>query len=460
MEEKKYLKWYNKVGYGSGDLAANCIYGLLTSFVMIYLTDTVGLNAGIIGTLIMFSKFTDGITDVFFGTLIDKTHTKLGKARPWMLWSQIGNCILLVAVFAIPQSLGETAKYAYFFIAYTLLNAVFYTANNIAYASLTSLITRNGNERVQMGSIRFMFSLATNLTVASITVGLVQNFGGGVAGWRTVAILYAVIALVVNTISVFSVKELPPEKLSGGGMEEADSAPQEKISFMESFKLLVANKYFLMIAGFYILMYVQTGIAGIGIYYMTYVIGNPAMLGTFSMAQMLPMVIGLAFTPALVKKFKGMYKVNLYGYVLAVLFKFGFIIGGYTGNIPMMLAFSAISGLCTSPVTGDINALISAASEYTVRTKGKHIEGAMFSCSSLGIKLGSGVGSAISGWLLAASGYVANAAQQPASAINMLNFMYLWFPMISVALIAVIMYFLKVEKANADWDAQHQGSGI
>lgn len=454
MEEKRYLKWYNKVGYGSGDLAANCIYGLLTSFVMIYLTDTVGLNAGIIGTLIMFSKFSDGVTDVFFGTLIDKTHSKMGKARPWMLWSEVGNCILLIAVFAIPESLGETAKYAYFFIAYTLLNAVFYTANNIAYASLTSLITKNGNERVQMGSIRFMFSLVTNLTVASITVGLVQKFGGGAAGWRTVAIIYAIIALIVNTISVFSVKELSPEELSEG-METDKNEPQEKIGFVESFKLLASNKYFLMIAGFYILMYVQTGIAGIGIYYMTYVIGNPAMLGTFSMAQLLPMVIGLAFTPMLVKKLGGMYRVNLYGYSIAVIFRLGFVAAGYMGSIPLMLACSAVAGLGTSPVTGDINALISAASDYTVRTKGKHIEGAMFSCSSLGIKLGSGIGSAISGWLLAASGYVANAAQQPVSAINMLNFMYLWFPMISVTLIAVIMYFLKVEKANADWDAAH-----
>lgn len=79
----------------------------------------------------------------------------------------------------------------------------------------------------------------------------------------------------------------------------------------------------------------------------------------------------------------------------------------------------------------------------------------MFSCSSLGVKVGGGIGSALSGMLLAAGGYVANAAQQSASTINMLNFMYLWFPMISIVLIAVIMYFLKVEKANADWDAAH-----
>lgn len=453
MEQKKYLKWYNKVGYGSGDLAANCIYALLTSFVMIYLTDTVGLNSGIIGTLIMFSKFADGITDVFFGNLIDKTHSKLGKARPWMLWSMIGNVVCLIAVFAVPTGWGKTAQYAYFFIAYTLLNAVFYTANNIAYAALTSLITKNGNERVQMGSIRFMFSLATNVTVASITVGLVGNFGGGAAGWRNVAIVYGLIGLIVNTISVFSVKELSQEELSEG-IETAKDNEQEKISFMQSMKLLLKNKYFLMIAAFYILMYVQTGIASVGTYYCTYVLGDISLLGAFSAAQMVPMIVGLAFTPFLVKKF-GMYRLNSAGYTLSVLFRIGFVIAGLSLNVPMMLVCSALGGLCASPVTGDINALISCASEYTVRTQGKHIEGAMFSCSSLGIKIGSGIGTAFCGILLSAGGYVANAAQQSTSAINMINFMYLGFPLVSVGLITVIMYFLKVEKANADWDKEH-----
>ena len=79
----------------------------------------------------------------------------------------------------------------------------------------------------------------------------------------------------------------------------------------------------------------------------------------------------------------------------------------------------------------------------------------MFSCSSLGIKVGGGIGSALSGLLLSAGGYVANAAQQSTTTINMLQFMYLWFPLICVALVTVIMYFLKVEKANADWDREH-----
>lgn len=120
MEEKKYLKWYNKVGYGSGDIAGNVVYAFLTSFVMIYLTETVGLASGIVGTLIAFSKLLDGFTDVFFGSLIDKTHSKLGKARPWMLYGYIGCAVTLVACFAVPTSLGKTAQYTWFFLAYTL----------------------------------------------------------------------------------------------------------------------------------------------------------------------------------------------------------------------------------------------------------------------------------------------------------------------------------------------------
>ena len=86
MEEKKYLKWYNKIGYGSGDIAGNVVYAFLTSFMMVYLTDSVGLAAGVVGTLIAVSKLFDGFTDIFFGSMIDKTHSKMGKAKPWMLY--------------------------------------------------------------------------------------------------------------------------------------------------------------------------------------------------------------------------------------------------------------------------------------------------------------------------------------------------------------------------------------
>lgn len=107
MEEKKYLKWYNKVGYGSGDIAGNVVFAFLSSFIMIYLTNTVGLNAGVIGSLIAASKVLDGISDVVFGSMIDRTHTKMGKARPWMLGAYFGCAITLIAAFSVPTTMAE-----------------------------------------------------------------------------------------------------------------------------------------------------------------------------------------------------------------------------------------------------------------------------------------------------------------------------------------------------------------
>lgn len=314
MGERKYLKWYNKVGYGSGDIAGNVVYALLSSFVMIFLTDTAGLNSGIVGTLMMLSKLFDGVTDIFFGSMIDKTKTKMGKARPWMLWAYFGNALMLVLIFMIPRSMGDTAKYAYFFITYTLLNAVFYTANNIAYSALTALITKNGSERVQMGSIRFIFAFGTSLAIQTITVDAVEAFGGGAIGWKYVAIIYALIGLVVNTISVFSVKELPAEVLAEGS---EDGKAEEKFSFVDALKILAANKFYLIICAIYILSQIFTATLNMGIYYMTYILGDASLLGVFSFAINIPLICGLMFTPILVKKLNGMYKVNLWGYVIA-----------------------------------------------------------------------------------------------------------------------------------------------
>ena len=102
---------------------------------MFYLTDTVGMHVGIVGTLMAVSRLLDSITDLFFGYLLDKTCSKFGKARSWMLYGYVGCAIMLAAIFMIPESWGKTAQYVYFFITYTLLNAIFYTANNISYAT-------------------------------------------------------------------------------------------------------------------------------------------------------------------------------------------------------------------------------------------------------------------------------------------------------------------------------------
>ena len=451
MEEKKYLKWYNKVGYGSGDIAGNVVYAFLTSFVMIYLTDTIGLNAGIVGTLIAVSKIFDGVTDLFFGSMIDKTKSRMGKARPWMFYGFFGCAVTLVGIFAIPTSLGQTAQYAWFFICYTLLNAVFYTANNIAYSALTSLVTKNNRERVEMGSFRFIFAFSTSLLIQAMTIGLVAKFGNDAAAWRTVAIIYTVIGVITNSLSVFSVKELSDEELKE--TEETDKATdeaEEKYTLIDAAKLLVANKYYLMICGTYILQQLYSAMLGVGTFYMKYVMGDENLFSYFAWAINIPLIIALVITPALVTKWKGMYKLNLYGYALGTLGRALVMVAAYMGNIPLMFLFTGVAAFGMGPWQGDMNAVIAEASQYTYLTKGKRVDGTMYSCTSLGVKLGGGIGVALQGWLLEFAGYDGTLAVQSESCIKMLNMMYLVIPVAITLIITFIMSRMKVENANAE----------
>lgn len=452
MGEKRYLKWYNKLGYGSGDLAGNMVYAFLSSFVMLYLTNTVGLNPGIIGTLIMVSKLFDGVSDIFFGTMIDKTKSKLGKARPWMLYAYIGCAVTLVANFAIPASLGRTAQYAWFFIAYTMLNAVFFTANNIAYASLVTFCTRNSKERVEMGSFRFIFAFSTSLIIQSVTVQFVRALGNGASAWKTVAIIYAVIGLIVNTISVFSIKELPEEELA------KDKDQEEKYSLIEAAKLLVSNKYYLMICGTYVCQQIYTAMLNMGIYYMIYILKNEDLYSVFSWAINIPVIIAMCITPMLVERMKGLYRMNLAGYILGTAGRVGVIIAGYMGSVPLMIVFTAVAALGMEPWQGDMGAVVASCSEYTWLTKGKHIDGTMYSCTSFGTKIGGGIGVALCGWLLDISGFVKTSAVQPTSCINMLHVMYLWIPMLLSLCITFIMSRMNVEGANEKLRAQMESA--
>ncbi|MCI6709175.1 MAG: MFS transporter, partial [Eisenbergiella massiliensis] len=189
---------------------------------------------------------------------------------------------------------------------------------------------------------------------------------------------------------------------------------------------------------------------GVGTYYMKYVMGNENLFSYFAWAINIPLIIALIITPSLVSKWKGMYKLNMYGYAVGTLGRALVVVAAYMGNIPLMFLFTGVAAFGMGPWQGDMNAVIAECSQYTYFTKGKRVEGTMYSCTSLGVKLGGGLGVAIQGWLLELAGYKGTLAVQPDSAINMLHIMYLWLPVIITLLITFIMSKMKVEKANAE----------
>ncbi|MBR1758836.1 MAG: MFS transporter [Lachnospiraceae bacterium] len=452
MNEKTYLKFGNKMAYGTGDMATNFCYGVITGFMLIYLTDTVGLNSGIVGTLMIISRVLDGITDVLAGTMIDRTHSKWGKARPYIFWTIFPIAICEFLLFSTPV-MSQVLQYAYFFVIYTVLNDFFFTANNVAYSTLSALITANKNERVQLGVYRFAFATLGSLVTSALTMAMVNGFGGGVVGWRWTALIYSVVFVVLDLICFAGNKELSEAELEMGTDQESEQ-PQQKTNLFQNLKYVFTNPYFvqqLLIGTLYNLL--NNIAAAVGIYYMTYRLGAPAMLATFQLTTVFPLVIGLALTPALVKRF-GIYKVNLYSMAISTLGCVPFAIFGMQGKVALMLVFSVVRWFCAAPMIANGNAIQAEIAGYSYRKDKVHIEGSVFSCNSMGSKIGQGLGTAGAGWLLALAHYDGTLAVQPASAINMISLMYAVLPLIITAIMTVLLYFQKVEKANEMLDQQ------
>lgn len=448
--KKKYLNLGQKMAYGSGDMACNFCYSVVSSFMLIYLTDAVGLKAGIIGTLMLVSRIFDGISDVIAGSIIDRTHSKLGRARPWMFWTIIPTALCQIFLFSIPK-MSVVLQYAWFFVFYTLLNAVFYTLNNVAYSSLSAFITPQKEERVQLGVFRFIFSSIAGVISGSATMSMVRAFGGGTKGWRGTALVYAGLFAVICFLCATVCKELPEEELYMGATEKKE----EKLNLVQVIKYLVKNKFFLEQLLLTILYNVVMTITGaVGIYYMKYVLGNEVMLGVFSLVQLIPLVIGLSITPFLVSKW-GIYKTNLIGLTIAAVAGIPFAYFGYHVSIVPMMIFFAISWFGKGAQIGNSNALIAEIAAYSTRTQGVHIEASMFSCSSMGIKLGAGFGTILTGWMLEAVHYNGQAEIQSQSVISMISFLYTVLPLVCSVIVLLISYVQKVEKANLEYDKLH-----
>ena len=452
-QQEQSLSLIRKIGYGVGDAGSNFCWTFIASFIMIYCTNTLGISAAVIGTLMMISKVLDGITDVFMGRIIDATHSKMGKARFWYFVSSFPVAIFTFILFNVPGSFTENTKYAYIFIIYTLIGAVFYTMNNIAYSTLTALCTKNPKDRVQMGSYRFIFAAVGILFLSFCTSGLLEYFGGGQKGWTAVSLIYSIICLVLLLVPVFAVHELPEEELREAvGTDKKKDEP----GFFKGIVLLLKNKYFLLILALYLVKYMGSGLtSGLGIYFATYQLGNASLLGTLSLAGILPAAVALPFVPALTSKL-GMSKAVMTSNIVGVLTCVPVVIGGLTGNFTLVLIGMALRAVASAPQTGAMNAIIAETDEYSNLKFGHRMTGMIYSCSSVGIKIGTGPGTALCGFILDLGGFDGMAQTQTAKAVATINWSYLLAVIVPMLLAAVLFYFMKVEEDNKRMRAEKQ----
>lgn len=202
MNPNAKLSFVERFGYGVGDYAGNLVYSAISAFLLVYYTNVVGANAAAAASIIAISKIFDGISDLVMGYIIDHTHSKWGKARPWIARLCIPLAVCTVLMFSVPSSFAGKAQLAYMFLTYNLVSTIFYTGINVPYATMNGLMTTNQYERGLLGNFRMLLATAGTMTINTVVLKLTTAFGGGDAysqkGWTLTFVLLMLVFVGLN----------------------------------------------------------------------------------------------------------------------------------------------------------------------------------------------------------------------------------------------------------------------
>lgn len=427
------LRFGEKLAYGLGDCSANVYVALSGTFLTGYYTDTVGIAAAAIATMMLITRIFDGITDLFMGVIVDNTQSKYGKARPWILWTAPFMGLGLIALFMVPQSLSSGGKLAYAYISYILMNCIIYTANNLPYNALLARMTLNVQDRASTAAMRFIMTQFTTLIVNVATTKLLPTMG-----WTKLIVIYGVIETVMLLICFFGCKE------HIGVNAKTGEVHAEKISVRDSLPAVLRNKYFYLQILIFCLTFTTVVSSGsMGYFYSSYVLGNMQVLSMISMATTIPAIIVNFFTPSLTARM-GKRRLMMLGCGFMVLGSL--IVGMANTNTTLMLTGVAIRSFGFGPLSACVFALTADVVDFGEWKSGIRAEGVINSCTSFGMKIGIGLGSAASGWILAYGGYNGAAAQQSASALSAIRFGFGYFGAILALLCMIVLFLMDLDK--------------
>lgn len=419
-----------KIGYGMGDFATGFGGVTIGSFVLYYYTDIIGVSASIIGGILLFSRFFDAITNVIIGILLDKTQGRYGKAKTWILYSTIPFAIFLVLSFVIPVHWDENIKLIYITI---ILNIYFlmYTASNIPYGTLASLITQDSNQRSFLNIFRMIGYFIVSILIPIITLPLVKFFGDGQKGWLITITIYALIMTCSFFIMLFSTKE------------RVFVSKNEKNTLKESLSVVILNKYWLIMFGITLLSFSILGLlTGVNVYYAKVNLDNINMVGTLNILFFFPLIIGLALTSICIKII-GRRKTVVFGMILLILGS-AFMLFDST-NILIISLGSIVRGIGFAPIMGNAYAMLLNTIDYGEWKTGIRSDGLVYSAGSFSAILGSGVASGGIGWVLGLSGYHGDSINQPIEVSHTLEFLFIYTPLLLSILIIILLIFYNLD---------------
>jgi GPH family glycoside/pentoside/hexuronide:cation symporter len=408
------LSVVEKVGYSLGDAAANFIFQTMLIFLLSFYTDIFGLTAAAVGTLFLVARVTDAIFDFGMGAVADRTNTRWGKFRPWILWTAVPFGIIGYLTFSTPTNLTDSSKLIYAYVTYIALMFI-YSANNIPYSALSGVLTGDTVERTSLSSYRFVAAMLANLAIQGLTLPLSQALGHGNAalGYQRTMGFFCTLAVIFFIITFATTKE------------RVQPDPRQKSSLGQDLSDLLHNRAWVVLFALTILVFLNLSMRGsVQPYYFRYYITQHAsafslnvfglplhfdFFSLFNITGVVATIIGIFFSKPLAIRFG---KRDTFGVALALtaVITMGFYFVPRDAIAPLFwlqILMWFVYGI-TVPL---LWAMMADVADYSEWQTGRRATGIAFSATVFGLKFGLGVGGALTGWLLSYSGYIANVEQ-------------------------------------------------
>lgn len=449
------LKIRNFMSYGFGGFGQNLIYGIMSSYLTIFYTDIMGIAAATVGTMFLVAKIWDAINDPIMGSLVDKTRTKWGKMRPYMLFTPIPIAIITILLFIVPD-FSYKGKIVYMYATY-ILWGMFYTVNDVPYWSLSSVMTPNEQERTNLLSVT---RILTSAGIGAPTVIVSALFFLQDKDVLTGSITQSKGSIYLTTALVCSIVGAGLMFLSFTGTKEVVKQSEKKPTMKESFVFLFTNKPLMMILLCNLLAFPKNLIWTAQPYVAEYLLGSQKWIFILGIPYTVGNMISYAITPFLMKKFGG-----IKSYIIALVYAFlpmGILYFIGYSSIPIILVFSFLNGLSAGVTSVVPSVLIADCVDYTEWKTGQRAEGVSFSIQTFMTKASAALQSYLGGIILKIIGYQANVPQTPATEKG-LWLMYTILP-VALSVFSVIPLFFydlkgeKLEKVRSELKERRQKS--
>ena len=408
------LSFKEKYSFGIGALGKDLCYAIVSSYLMIYFTDLVGLAPAFVGSLFLVARLWDAVNDPAMGMIVDNTRSKWGKFRPWILIGTIINAIVLVFLFKRPDGLEGASLYAYYSVMYILWGMT-YTIMDIPYWSMLPSLSKTKEERDQMSVIPRIFASCAWLIMGAFGLAIVNNLGNGdqTKGYELFAIVIAVIFVITSIITVVNVKDRSCEVVS--------EKKVEKTSLKKAFKLIKENDQLMVFIGVVLAYNLVAQLSGgMAIYYFKYVVGNENMYPVFTAFAGIAEIGALMLFPIISKNMtkKGVFRLACYLPALGLVV---LLLGGMfvPGNAFIIALSGIIIKLGSGFTLGATTVMLADVIDYGEVRFGSRNESIVASFQTLLVK----TASAVSGWLIGVGltivGYVPNVTQTAGTILGM-----------------------------------------